>query len=105
VVEHFQKDELTRAFAELRRVLKPGGKLVIFWPHAHATSVKLLSSAHWVLNDVLHKDIRLHPPEVSLIHSRKEATELLDAGGFDLESYQFGAGDFFVQSVVVGARR
>jgi dolichol-phosphate mannosyltransferase len=105
VVEHFQKDELARAFTELRRVLKPGGKLVVFWPHAHATSVKLLSSAHWVLNDVLHKDIRLHPPEVSLIHSRKEATELLDAGGFDLESYNFGAGDFFVQSVVVGARR
>jgi len=105
VVEHFQKDELARAFSELRRVLKPGGKIVVFWPHAHATSVKLLSSAHWVLNDVLHKDIRLHPPEVSLIHSRKEAAELLDAGCFDLESYDFGVGDFFVQSVVVGARR
>jgi len=105
VVEHFEKDELTRALAEVRRVLKPRGKVVVFWPHAHATSVKLLSSAHWVLNDVLHKDIRLHPPEVSLIHSRKEATELLDAGGFDLSSYDFGAKDFFVQSVVVGTRR
>jgi dolichol-phosphate mannosyltransferase len=105
VVEHFEKDELTRAFSEVRRVLKPRGKLVVFWPHAHATSVKLLSSAHWLLNDVLHKDIRLHPPEVSLIHSRKEAAELLDAGGFELESYDFGVKDFFVQSVVVGTRR
>jgi dolichol-phosphate mannosyltransferase len=105
VVEHFEKDELTRAFSEVRRVLKPRGKLVVFWPHAHATSVKLLSSAHWLLNDVLHKDIRLHPPEVSLIHSRKEAAELLGAGGFELESYDFGVNDFFVQSVVVGTRR
>jgi dolichol-phosphate mannosyltransferase len=105
VVEHFQKDELARAFSEVRRVLKPRGKLVVFWPHAHATSVQLLKSAHWVLNDVLHKDIRLHPPEFSLIHSRKEATELFDAGGFDLASYDFGAKDLFVQSVVVGTRR
>lgn len=105
VVEHFHKDELARAFKELGRVLKPRGKIVVFWPHANATSVKLLSSAHWLLNDVLHKDIRLHPPEHSLIHSREEATELLDAGGFDLASYDFGVKDFFVQSVVVGTRR
>ena len=105
VVEHFQKDELARAFAEVGRVLKPGGKIVVFWPHAYATSVALLSSAHWLLNDVLHKDIRLHPPEFSLIHSKREASELLDAGGFDLASYDFGVKDFFVQSVVVGTRR
>jgi len=105
VVEHFHKDELARAFTELRRVLKPGGKLVVFWPHAHATSVKVLSSAHWLLNDVLHKGVRLHPPEFSLIHSRQEAAELLDSGGFELSSYDFGVKDFFVQSVVVGTRR
>lgn len=105
VVEHFQKDELAKAFAEVGRVLKPGGKMVVFWPHAYATSVALLNSAHWLLNDVLHKDVRLHPPEFSLIHSQREASELLDAGGFDLASYDFGAKDFFVQSVVVGTRR
>jgi ubiquinone/menaquinone biosynthesis C-methylase UbiE len=105
VVEHFQHDELTRAFSEVRRVLKPNGKLVVFWPHAHATSVTLLNSAHWVLNDVLHKNVRLHPPEFSLIHSRSEAADLLSQGGFDLSSYDFGMKDFFVQSVVVATRR
>jgi len=105
VVEHFHADELTRALSEIRRVLKPQGKLVVFWPHAHATSVMLLNSLHWVLNDVLHKDVRLHPAEFSLVHSRREASDLLAGGGFDLASYDFGPKDFFVQSVVVATRR
>ena len=105
VVEHFHADELTRALSEIRRVLKPQGKLVVFWPHAHATSVMLLNSIHWVLNDVLHKDVRLHPAEFSLVHSRREASDLLSGGGFDLASYDFGPKDLFVQSVVVATRR
>ncbi len=105
VVEHFEHHELVRAFAEVGRVLRPRGKLVVFWPHARATSVAVLKSAHWLLNDVLHKDVRFHPPEVSLVHSRKEARDLLAEGGFDLQSYEFGAKDFFVQSVVVATRR
>ncbi|HTQ05955.1 MAG TPA: methyltransferase domain-containing protein [Polyangiaceae bacterium] len=105
VVEHFEHDELVRAFTEVGRVLRPRGKLVVFWPHARATSVAVIKSAHFILNDVLHKDVRFHPPEVSLVHSRQEARELLAEGGFELESYEFGAKDFFVQSVVVGTRR
>jgi SAM-dependent methyltransferase len=104
VVEHFRHDELQRAFSEIRRVLKPGGKLVIFWPHAYATSVMVLNSAHFVLNEVLQKNVRLHPPEFSLVHSREEATALLSSGGFVLESYQFGIKDLFVQAVVVATR-
>jgi ubiquinone/menaquinone biosynthesis C-methylase UbiE len=105
VVEHFQRDELQRAFSEVRRVLRPRGKLVVFWPHAHASSVMFLNTAHWLLNDVLHKNVRLHPPEFSLVHSRGEASQLLATGGFDLTSYDFGVKDLFVQSVVVATRR
>jgi dolichol-phosphate mannosyltransferase len=104
VVEHFERDDLVRSFSEIRRVLKPNGKLVVFWPHAHASSVMVLKSAHWLLNDVLHKDIRLHPPEVSLVHSSQEAKELLGAAGLRLTSYDFGMRDFLVQAVVVAER-
>jgi hypothetical protein len=64
----------------------------------------LLNSAHWVLNNVLHKNVRLLPPELSLIHSRQEAQDLLASGGFELQSYDFGPKDGFVQSVVVATR-
>jgi dolichol-phosphate mannosyltransferase len=105
VVEHFEKDELRKILTELRRVIRPGGKIVIFWPHAYATSVAVLNSLHWVMNDVLKKDVRLHPPEVSLVHSKKEARAVFDDNGFDLLSYAFGPRDMFVQAVAVGARR
>jgi dolichol-phosphate mannosyltransferase len=104
VVEHFGRDELKRILSELHRVLKPGGRLVVFWPHARATSVAVLNSAHFVLNNVLHKNVRLHPPEVSLLHSREEAADVLASGGFALTSYRFGVQDLFVQAVVVATR-
>jgi dolichol-phosphate mannosyltransferase len=104
VVEHFGGEDLLRGFSEIRRVLKPKGKLVVFWPHAYASSVMVLNSAHWLLNDVLGKNIRLHPPEVSLVHSSREAKELLSAAGLRLTSYDFGMKDFLVQAVVVAER-
>ena len=104
VVEHLTHDELGRAFGEIRRVLKPGGKMVIFWPHAQASSVKVLGFAHWMLNDVFEQNVRLHPPEPSLVHSKVEASKLLASGGLELVSYDFGPKDFFVQAVVVARR-
>jgi dolichol-phosphate mannosyltransferase len=104
VVEHFTKDELHKVFAELHRVVRPGGKLVIFWPHAQATSVVVLNSIHWAMNDVFHAGVRLHPPEVSLVHSKKEAREILNGSGFELRSYRFGPRDLYVQAVVVAER-
>jgi dolichol-phosphate mannosyltransferase len=100
VVEHFTHEELIRIFSEFRRVLKPGGKLLIFWPHARATSVAVLDSIHWLLNDVLGRDVRLHPAEVSLVRSRRHAESLLNDGGFALEDFRFGPADLFVQAIV-----
>ena len=100
VVEHFTPEELIRIFSEFRRVLKPGGKLLIFWPHAHATSVAVLGSIHWLLNDLLQRNVRLHPAEVSLVRSRRHAESLLSEGGFALENFRFGAADLFVQAIV-----
>jgi dolichol-phosphate mannosyltransferase len=105
VVEHFHKDELRKILDEIHRVVRPTGKVVFFWPHAYATSVAVLNSAHWVMNDVLKKDVRLHPPEVSLVHSKDEARALLEESGFDLLSYSFGPRDIYVQAVVVAERR
>jgi len=102
VVEHFTEQEIATILSEFRRVLKPNGKLLMFWPHARATSVMVLGAAHRVLKNVLRSEKRLHPPEISLVKSRSHASQLLDEAGFRLESYSFGPADCFVQAVVVG---
>jgi len=101
LLEHFTAEEIGRILAEMRRVLKPGGTIVLFWPHAWATSVWFLNRIHWLLNDVLGKEVRLHPPEISLLRSRSHAQAMLRAAAFDLERYSFGPGDGFVQAIVV----
>lgn len=104
VVEHFSDEELQTMFRELHRVIRPGGKLVIFWPHAYATSVAVLNSVHWVMKHALHRDERLHPAEVSLVKSEADARARLSSAGFELVSYEFGPKDMFVQSRVVARR-
>jgi dolichol-phosphate mannosyltransferase len=105
VVEHFTHDEINRILREFHRVLKPAGKVLLFWPHQKATSVWVLGKAHWVLNDVMKQNVKLHPDEISLMQSRRQAREILAAAGFDLVSYDFGIKDFYVQAIVVGRKR
>jgi dolichol-phosphate mannosyltransferase len=104
VVEHFSHEKIHQIFTEFYRVLRPGGKGVIFWPHRRATSVVVLKLLHWLLNSVLKKPTKFHPPEISLLGSRSEAEALLRATSFELVDYSFGARDFFVQAVVVGRK-
>ena len=101
VMEHFDAGAIVQILSELNRVLKPGARLVLFWPHRRATSVAVLGSAHWIMNDLLKRSVQLHPPEVSLLKSRKWVEELLAEARLTLESYSFGPADFFVQAVVV----
>ncbi len=104
VVEHFESDQLRTIFQEFHRILKPNGKIVLFWPHRYATSVAVLNSAHWVLNTLMSRDVRLHPPEVSLLEGRIKAEATLEQNGFRLLSYEFGPRDVFVQAIVVAER-
>jgi dolichol-phosphate mannosyltransferase len=101
VLEHFTVEEIKTILTQFRRVLKPNGKLVIFWPHARATSVAVLNSAHWLLNDGVKKPTRRHPAEISLVRSRQWVEDVVHDAGFRLVKYAFGPRDFFVQAVVV----
>ena len=104
VVEHFTEEDIRRILGELRRVIRTGGKVVLFWPHARATSVWFLKAVHFVLNRVLDKNVRLHPPEISLLRSRSQAERLLQAADLEMVEYRFGPADGFVQAVVVARR-
>lgn len=104
VLEHFTRDQIATVLAEFHRVLKPDGKIVLFWPHRRGSSVIVLNLVHRLFGMFGRADVRLHPPERSLIESRAAVASMLRGGGFRLIAYDFGIRDLFVQCVVVGRK-
>ncbi|MGA7216350.1 MAG: glycosyltransferase [Terrimicrobiaceae bacterium] len=101
VMEHFPENEIVAIAREFRRVLRPEGRLLLFWPHARATSVAVLRLWHSLRSLHSRTNVPLHPPEVSLVRSKKWLAELLGKAGFELEFYEFDWKDFWVQAVVI----
>ena len=101
VLEHFTEAQIQRILSEFYRVLRNGGKVIIFWPHARATSVFVLKIVHWVLNKVLKKNVQLHPAEICLLRSKSAVEQLFRESGFTVVDYYFGIRDLFVQAVFV----
>ena len=104
VVEHFTEDEIGVIFREALRVLRPGGKIVIFWPYRFAPSVLVLGTWHWVLKYMVGSNAILHPPEISLLRSRKLSELMVQREGFLATDYQFGPSDLFVQAIVIASK-
>lgn len=108
VVEHFSHDQIVQILREMGRTVKPGGKVVIFWPHRRATSVFVLKLVHRLLDCFRRPGkaaVRLHPAEISLLESRDQARKLVERAGFNLVEYYFGIRDLLVQAVVVGCKQ
>jgi SAM-dependent methyltransferase len=103
VIEHFTESEIRRILSEAFRLLRPDGKLVLFWPHAKATSVRVLGMAHKFLARS-GNETTLHPAEISLLESKTMAATWLERSGFKMTSYDFGAKDLWIQAVIVAER-
>jgi dolichol-phosphate mannosyltransferase len=104
VVEHFTQEEIQLFLKQAMTVLKPGGTIVLFWPHRRASSVFVLHGLQALLHRMGRAKNSLHPEEISLIGSKREAREALDQAGLDLIRYSFGPSDGFVQAIVVGRK-
>ncbi|MEK7559251.1 MAG: methyltransferase domain-containing protein [Patescibacteria group bacterium] len=104
VHEHFTQKENEKILKEFSRILKPNGKIVLFWPPKFGTSVIFLNSLHFILNNVLGKKIRLHPEEISLVKSKHEIQSFLKRGGFKLKEFYFGPLDMFTHCIVVAKK-
>lgn len=104
VHEHFTEDENIKILKEYARVLKPNGKIIVFWPPKFGISVIFLNSLHFVLNNILRRNIRLHPQEVSLIKSRNQVKDILKRGGFRLVKFYFGPVDLFTHCIIVAKK-
>jgi dolichol-phosphate mannosyltransferase len=105
VMEHFEEAQIRDILSEFNRTLKPGGRVVLFWPPVYGLSVIALKVIHFVLNRILRRNVQLHPPEPSKVRSRGQIREVLESSGFDLKSFSFGARDAFTYAVIVAVKR
>jgi SAM-dependent methyltransferase len=101
VLEHFTPAEIRVILDNMRLVLRPGGKMIAFWPLASAPSVKVLGLWHRLLNKHGERAVELHPPEITLIRSRAQVEEIIRSAGWRLDSYSVSPADLFIQAVVV----
>jgi dolichol-phosphate mannosyltransferase len=104
VMEHFTEVEIDLILREFNRVLKHGGRLVLFWPPEYGLSVMALKLIHFILNRVLKKNISLHPLEITRVKSRRQIQGYLDSAGFKLTNFSFGGSDLFTYAVIVATK-
>ena len=99
VMEHFSMDEIIKIFSEMKRITKPGGIILIFWPHRFASSVLFLKFVRKLLT-YYGKPVEFHPAEISLLKNKDMIIQICKEVQLDLYSYKFSIRDLFVQSVI-----
>jgi ubiquinone/menaquinone biosynthesis C-methylase UbiE len=104
VLEHFTEEEINAILLEFKRVLKIGGKICLFIPPTFGLTVQVLDTAHFVLNKIMKKNIKLHPDEITRVRSKAHIKGLIEKAGFVFKEYYFGPKDVFTQIVIVGEK-
>lgn len=105
VMEHFSPEECTKILISAHSVLKPGGKVILFWPPHYGLSVLFLHFVHGVLRLIQGKNFQsLHPEEPNKASTPRVARKVLEASGFKLTRFSFSARDAFTYVVIVGER-
>lgn len=102
VIEHFSAEENQKILSELRRVLKPGGYYVCFWPPEYGLSVIFFKVLRAVLKLFTGKVYKFHPDEIFRMRSKAHAKQVFEDTGYEFVECSFGPRDAFTYAVVVG---
>lgn len=104
VLEHFEEEKGIRILAELRRVLKPGGVAVLFWPPEFGSSRLVLAPIEAFRSRTSGRPFLFFPDEVNRLRSKAHARQVLAAAGLEPVAVDFSPRAAFIHVVVVARR-
>jgi len=104
VMEHFSEEEISEILQEFKRVLKPSGRMVIFWPPEFGLSVMFFKTLKVILRRLTGKDFKFHPDEVCRVKSRKHVFGIFEREGLTVLEHYFGPKDIFTYYVIVAEK-
>jgi SAM-dependent methyltransferase len=105
VMEHFDEGAIRRILREFRRVLKPDGRVLVFWPPEFGLSVLFFKGLGWLFRTVLRRQgTKFHPDEITRVRSRRHVTHIFETEGFHVLDYSFGPRDLLTYAVVAAER-
>ncbi|WP_141730830.1 glycosyltransferase [Oligoflexus tunisiensis] len=101
VMEHFTEEEIQKILKEFHRVLRPQGRMVIFWPPEFGLSVLFFKALTLFFMKVLRKkQVKFHPDEITRVRSKAHVKSLFESANFRVKEYYFGVRDVFTYSII-----
>jgi SAM-dependent methyltransferase len=104
VMEHFTHTQIDALMGEFRRVLKPGGRLVLLWPARFSIPQRILRVLEFFIN--LRRSradkFRFHPDEISQLRSIRQGREVLARNGFRPVAIDIGLRTLMAFETLVG---
>jgi len=105
VMEHFTEPEIQNCLSEFRRVLKPGGVIVMFWPTRRNTSRWILAPFEKVISMWKGSEFTFFPGEISRLKSKRQARAVMESAGFRVAALDFNWRTAFIHMVIVATKQ
>jgi SAM-dependent methyltransferase len=104
VMEHFPHEQIDVILREFRRVLKPGGRIVLLWPATFSVPQRILRVLEWFINLRRSEKFRFHPDEISQLRSAAQGRQVLARNRFRTVAIDLGLRTLMAFETLVGEK-